>query len=158
MAANVDSLTQNLQFNQVTPYVIDVEAEFIEITKRKLELARYPREQDDFSEDDWSQGAKVSRVEELVNYWRDEYDWNAQQVGLLNNPYSSILLIFTETSQRNIQPLPSQIRRPRLRSPRLTFHACQVTKPKCNPDALFSWLAWVFCRGLQGGERAKRPE
>lgn len=85
MAANVDSLTQNLQFNQVTPFVIDVEAEFIEITKRKLELARYPREQDDFSEDDWSQGAKVSRVEELVKYWRDEYDWNAQQVGLLSN-------------------------------------------------------------------------
>lgn len=84
MAANIDSLTKNLQFNQVTPYVIDVEAEFIEITKRKLELARYPREQDDFSADDWSQGAKVIRVEELVNYWRDEYDWNGQQVGLFD--------------------------------------------------------------------------
>jgi hypothetical protein len=45
-----------------------------------LSLARYPEEQEDFGEDDWSQGAKVKEVARLAKYWCNEYDWPSRQV------------------------------------------------------------------------------
>lgn len=76
----IDQLT----LNEPVPYKIEVDRELLAVTKKKLELARYPEEQNDFGEDDWSQGAKVSRVKELAQFWKDEYDWEKQVVSPFN--------------------------------------------------------------------------
>lgn len=70
-----------LKFNVPVPYKIHVDDELLEITKQKLALARYPEEQTDFDENNWAQGAKVSRVKELAEFWRSEYDWKAKEAG-----------------------------------------------------------------------------
>ena len=52
----------------------------LNLTKQKLQLARFPKELDDVGDEDWGQGAKVKVVRELAEYWRDGYDWRAEEV------------------------------------------------------------------------------
>jgi len=68
--------------NKPVPYNLHVEEALLESTKQKLQLARYPEEQTDLDEDDWSQGAKVDVVKRLADYWKNSYDWRAEEVPL----------------------------------------------------------------------------
>lgn len=70
----------SLRYNEPVAFRLQVDNELLEITKQKLALARYPEEQSDFGEHDWRQGAKVSSVRRLAEYWRDSYDWEKQEV------------------------------------------------------------------------------
>lgn len=70
----------DLKINKPVPFSLHVDRDLLETTRQKLSLARYPHEQSDFGPDDWSQGAKVSKVKELAEYWRDTYDWEKQEV------------------------------------------------------------------------------
>lgn len=69
-----------LELNRPVPFQVEIDRELLSVTKQKLALARYPEEQDDFGEDDWSQGAKVKRVKDLAEYWQSQYDWHKHQV------------------------------------------------------------------------------
>lgn len=69
-----------LPLNSPVPFRLHVDRGLLELTKQKLALARYPQEQSDFGEDDWSQGAKVATVREVAEYWRDEYNWERKEV------------------------------------------------------------------------------
>ncbi|KAL9626463.1 MAG: hypothetical protein Q9204_007281 [Flavoplaca sp. TL-2023a] len=53
--------------------------DLLDLTKKKLQLARFPDEQIDVGDDDWSQGAKVKVVKRLAEYWSDGYDWRAEE-------------------------------------------------------------------------------
>ncbi|KAF4970018.1 hypothetical protein FSARC_2835 [Fusarium sarcochroum] len=68
-----------LKLNQPVPFSVRFSPDLIQLTRQKLSLARYPFEQSDFGDDDWSQGAKVDEVKKLAQYWRDEYDWERQE-------------------------------------------------------------------------------
>ena len=72
------------EFNKPVPYKLHVDEELLSVTKQKLQLARYPEEQTDVGDDDWNQGAKVKVVKRLADYWKDGYDWRAEEV--LNSP------------------------------------------------------------------------
>lgn len=69
-----------LRLNTPVPFRLHVDQALLELTKQRLASARYPQEQSDFGEDDWSQGAKVAAVREVAEYWRDEYDWEKKEV------------------------------------------------------------------------------
>lgn len=71
---------QDLKFNVPVPYTLSVDRELLESTRQKLALARYPEEQTDFGENNWAQGAKVSRVKQLAEFWRNEYNWEMEAV------------------------------------------------------------------------------
>ncbi|VUC29966.1 unnamed protein product [Clonostachys rosea] len=71
-----------LRLNQPVAFTIQVDRQFLETTKKKLSLAQYPSEQSDFDDDNWTQGAKVSRVKQLAEYWRDTYNWDEQEIYL----------------------------------------------------------------------------
>ncbi|OJJ55371.1 hypothetical protein ASPSYDRAFT_80851 [Aspergillus sydowii CBS 593.65] len=70
---------QDLKFNKPVPYTLHVDRELLSLTKQKLALARYPEEQSDFGEENWAQGAKVSRVKQLAEFWRDKYSWEDEE-------------------------------------------------------------------------------
>lgn len=70
-----------LKFNVPVPYQIHVDRELLDVTKQKLALARFPEEQSDFGENNWAQGAKVSRVKELADHWQHQFNWESQEVG-----------------------------------------------------------------------------
>lgn len=84
MAFNDTKITANdsTPLNQPVKYSPEVELDFLERTRSKLALARYPEEQEDFGEDDWSQGAKVEEVARLAKHWYNEYDWPSRQVSM----------------------------------------------------------------------------
>lgn len=71
---------KDLKFNVPVSYTIRVDRQFLDLTRQKLALARYPEEQSDFGENNWAQGAKVSRVKQLTEFWRDEYSWQDEEV------------------------------------------------------------------------------
>jgi hypothetical protein len=71
---------QDLKFNIPVPYEIHVDRELLDVTKQKLALARYPEEQADFGENNWMQGAKVSRIKQLAEFWQNEYNWEQEEV------------------------------------------------------------------------------
>ena len=68
------------ELNKVIPFPIHVDDNLLAITKEKLSLARFPEELTDIAADDWSQGAKVKVVKRLAAYWRDSFDWRAEEV------------------------------------------------------------------------------
>lgn len=68
------------ELNKPVPYNIHLDDNLLSLTKQKLQLARYPEEQSDVGDDDWSQGSKVKVVQRLANYWQDGYDWRAEEV------------------------------------------------------------------------------
>lgn len=72
-------------FNKPTPYTLHLDDDLLELTKKKLQVARFPEEQADVGDDDWSQGAKVKVVKRLAEYWSNGYDWRAEEVDLAAN-------------------------------------------------------------------------
>jgi hypothetical protein len=45
----------------------------VKATKERLAKTRFPNPE---TVDDWSQGIPLGYVQELVTWWRDEYDWS----------------------------------------------------------------------------------
>ena len=68
------------ELNKPAPYKLHISDELLNLTKQKLQLARFPEEQTDVGDDDWSQGAKVKVVKRLAEYWSNGYDWRAEEV------------------------------------------------------------------------------
>ncbi|KAL8790182.1 MAG: hypothetical protein Q9213_000713 [Squamulea squamosa] len=65
--------------NKSVPYKLHIDDELLELTQQKLQLARFPEEQINVGDDDWSQGAKVKVVKRLAEYWSNEYNWRAEE-------------------------------------------------------------------------------
>lgn len=70
----------SLELNNPVPYKLYVDDELLDLTKKKLQLARYPEEQEDITDGDWNQGAKVEVVRRLADYWKNGYDWRTEEV------------------------------------------------------------------------------
>ncbi|CAH0043173.1 unnamed protein product [Clonostachys rhizophaga] len=109
---------EQLELNQPVRFSVRFNPDLIQLTQQKLKLARFPLEQSDFGADDWSQGAKVDKVQRLVQYWLDEYDWERQEkflndtfkhyvVKLQVPGYGLLVLHFThaKSSSPNATPL-----------------------------------------------------
>ena len=63
----------------VRPFEIDVPDAVLDDLRDRLHRARLPDELDDA---DWDYGTPLGYLTELVTYWRDEYDWRAQEAAL----------------------------------------------------------------------------
>jgi hypothetical protein len=80
MAFCIPESASQMPFNVPQPFHVKIDEKFLENTKQKLSLARYPEEQSDFGPENWSQGAKVDEVRRLADYWQNNYDWEFQEV------------------------------------------------------------------------------
>ncbi|KAI4672112.1 uncharacterized protein J4E78_000612 [Alternaria triticimaculans] len=56
-----------------------VSAKYLELTKKKLELTRLPRELELPDERIWEQGTPKSVLEPLLDFWLEGYDWRAAE-------------------------------------------------------------------------------
>ncbi|KND87133.1 putative epoxide hydrolase [Tolypocladium ophioglossoides CBS 100239] len=70
---------------EIRPFKISVPDSAIAALKDKLAAATFPDEVD-FS-DDWNYGAPLREVKRLANYWKDGFDWRAQEVKLNTLPH-----------------------------------------------------------------------
>jgi hypothetical protein len=68
-----------MKLYQPTPFTVDVDKQLLKDTQEKLKLARYPAEEV-LPADDWSQGTKTADLKRVAEFWRDEYDWEEEEV------------------------------------------------------------------------------
>ena len=60
----------------VRPFKVRVPAPVLADLKRRLERTRWP---DEIPGSGWDYGANLGYLKELVDYWRDGFDWRAQE-------------------------------------------------------------------------------
>lgn len=63
----------------IAPFTVDIPESELDDLRRRLELTRLPEAE---TPDDWSQGVPLSYIRELVEYWRDSYDWRRAEAAL----------------------------------------------------------------------------
>ena len=68
----------------VERFEIRVEESVLEDLRRRLALTRFP---DQIEGTSWEYGCPVDYLRELVEYWRDKYDWRAQEARLARLPH-----------------------------------------------------------------------
>src|SRR5215213_4129766 len=73
--------TQNLQ-----PFKIVIPDEALGDLHRRLDATRWPDELAGMQVGDWSRGVPSGYLKELVGYWRNSFDWRAQEARLNEFP------------------------------------------------------------------------
>lgn len=64
---------------QVRPFIINVKDSVLEDLRRRLGDTRWP---DEIPNCGWDYGSNLAYMRELVEYWRTEFDWRAQEAKL----------------------------------------------------------------------------
>ena len=64
---------------EIEPFRIHVEQAVLDDLRDRLARTRFP---DEIEGSGWEYGIPVDYVRELVEYWRDAYDWRAQEARL----------------------------------------------------------------------------
>ena len=63
----------------IEPFEIEVDDLVLDDLRDRLALTRFP---DEIADTGWDYGIPLGYLRELVEYWRDEYDWRAQEAAL----------------------------------------------------------------------------
>ena len=71
----------------VKPFQIAIDEEAIDDLKRRLASTRLPDQLDGVS---WEYGTDLSTLTELIDYWREDFDWRAQASRL--NRFDQVLV------------------------------------------------------------------
>ncbi|MFO1256199.1 MAG: epoxide hydrolase [Sphingomonadaceae bacterium] len=58
--------------SEVRPFILDIPQSQLDQLNQRIDLTRWP---DKETVDDWSQGTPLAALQDLVGYWRHEYDW-----------------------------------------------------------------------------------
>jgi pimeloyl-ACP methyl ester carboxylesterase len=61
---------------ETTPFRIDVQQNILDDLQLRLLNTRWP---DEIKDEDWNYGADQVYMKELVRYWKEQYDWRAQE-------------------------------------------------------------------------------
>jgi len=67
----------------VTPYRVEIPQADLDDLADRLARVRWP---DELPGVGWSYGVPLAKVRELVDYWRDGYDWRAQEARINEHP------------------------------------------------------------------------
>lgn len=71
------------------PFTLNVSVEAIDDLRERLTRTRYPDQAPDAP---WAYGTDVDWLRQLVNYWRDEFDWRGQEARLNTFPQFKVPL------------------------------------------------------------------
>jgi pimeloyl-ACP methyl ester carboxylesterase len=90
------------------PFRLHVSDETLEDLRERLTRVRWP---DEPPGPPWSSGASVAAMQELVDYWRDGFDWRAQEAALnsfrqFKAPLGGIDLHFIHEEGKGENPMP----------------------------------------------------
>ncbi|MGW4243083.1 epoxide hydrolase family protein [Nocardia sp. NPDC004722] len=80
MTADIDSFESS---STVRSFRIDIPRDRIEDLHRRLDAVRWPDEAPGVG---WTQGIPLNYMQELTRYWRESYDWRAQEARLNTFP------------------------------------------------------------------------
>ena len=65
------------------PYKVSVPDNKLATLAQKLSISTFP---DELDEAGWTYGAPLAEVKRLTEYWRDKYDWRAQEAEINELP------------------------------------------------------------------------
>ena len=65
--------------NSIRPFTIDIADQEIQALQQRLSLTRLPDQLDNIS---WEYGTDIEYLTELLVYWRNDFDWRAQEATL----------------------------------------------------------------------------
>ncbi|KAJ4293409.1 hypothetical protein N0V90_008692 [Kalmusia sp. IMI 367209] len=82
MGSNANNGGSGADTEEIAPYSMHVSSKYLDLTKKKLELTRLPRELELPEERRWDQGTPKAVLEPLLDYWLDSYDWRATEAHL----------------------------------------------------------------------------
>ena len=90
------------------PFLIAVPDETMDDLRRRLAATRWPEQ---IGPDDWTAGAPIAEVRALADYWRDGFDWRAQERRLNELPQFRVRiddydLHYIHVRGRGPRPLP----------------------------------------------------
>ena len=91
-----------------SPFQVDVPEDFLADLRSRLERVRWP---DEIPGGGWTYGTDLTYMRDLVAYWRDGYDWRAEEAGLnalpqFTVPVAGIDLHFVHAEGTGPDPLP----------------------------------------------------
>src|SRR2546426_8683619 len=69
-------LAVNGNAQAIVPFKIQVSDSLLAELKRRLAQARFA---DEFQDAGWDYGTNLAYLKSIVEYWRDRYDWRAQE-------------------------------------------------------------------------------
>jgi pimeloyl-ACP methyl ester carboxylesterase len=92
----------------ITPFTLAIPERDLDDLKRRLETTRWPERE---AVDDWSQGAPLARVQALVAYWKDRYDWRRCEAmlngfGQYRTPIDGLNIHFIHARSKHEKALP----------------------------------------------------
>ena len=64
---------------RIRPFTLDVPQTDLDDLNQRLRRVRWPEKE---TVDDWSQGAPLAALQDLIGYWRDHYDWRRCEAAL----------------------------------------------------------------------------
>lgn len=67
----------------LSPYLVEIPDADLDALRSRLRSPRWP---DEVADVGWDYGVPRAYVEDLVEYWRDEYDWRAHEARLNEHP------------------------------------------------------------------------
>jgi len=67
----------------IRPFTINIDDKALADLKARLALSRFPEKE---TPDDWSQGIPLAYMREIVDYWRDDYDWRRGEARINQYP------------------------------------------------------------------------
>ena len=62
----------------ITPFSIQIEAEILSDLRERIRKTRWPDQAPGAA---WEQGTDLEYLRQLLAYWADEFDWQAQERG-----------------------------------------------------------------------------
>jgi pimeloyl-ACP methyl ester carboxylesterase len=92
----------------VRPFSVHVTDEVLRDLRARLALTRWP---DEPPGEAWASGASLAYMKQLVDYWRERFDWRAQEAKLnafaqFTVPLAGIDVHFIHVQGKGPQPLP----------------------------------------------------
>lgn len=111
----------------IRPFKINVPQSAIDTLKEKLALTTFPEEVD-FS-DDWNYGVPRSDIKRLAEYWRDGFDWRAQEEKLNQFPHFTTDVAVDGFGDLQIHFVHQKSSKPDS-IPLLFCHGCEYSRPK----------------------------
>lgn len=81
--ANI-AVNEDQGHDSIQPYGMHVSSRYLDLTRRKLELTRLPRELQLPDSRRWEYGTPKAVLEPLIDFWLKQYDWRTQEA-LFNN-------------------------------------------------------------------------
>lgn len=71
--------------NVILPYRMHVSQRYLDLTRKKLDLTRLPREPRSRQPARWGFGVGKSDLEPIIDHWTEEYDWRTREVSCSTN-------------------------------------------------------------------------